>query len=101
MKRRTELGERNKGWELQDLQAGCRNAVLQQREREELGCLRDTNRAPGLRGVGRETVDSEGLGNLYKVTQRVKGQRQDLNPGMAGTTASTLLSYTYGLSSRQ
>lgn len=45
-------------------------------------------------------IDSEGLSNLYKVTQLVQGQRQDLNPGVAGTIAS-LLSYTKGLLPRQ
>ena len=39
MKWRTELGERHKGWELQDLQGGYKNAVLQQKERKELGRL--------------------------------------------------------------
>lgn len=62
---------------------------------------------PGLRGymqrVGREVIgtDSEGLSNLCKVTQLVKGQRQDLSPGMASTLASALVSCTDSLSSRQ
>lgn len=53
----------------------------------------------GVRGT--TETDSEGLSNLSKVTQLVKGQRQDLNPGMAGLIASTLLRGTYCLSSRQ
>ena len=52
-------------------------------------------------GAGKIETGSEGLSNVYKVTQLVKWQRQDLNPGMAGPIASALLSYADCLSSRQ
>lgn len=46
-------------------------------------------------------IDSEGLSKLYKVPQLVKGQRQDLSPGMASTVAPALISCTDCLSARQ
>ena len=58
-----------------------------------------SKRANVRSGVGKIDTGSERLSN--KVTQPVKGQRQDLDSGMAGPVESTLLCYADCLSSGQ
>lgn len=58
-----------------------------------------SKRANVRSGVGKIDTGSERLSD--KVTQPVKGQRQDLDSGIAGPVKSTLLCYADCLSSGQ